>query len=158
MIRLQPIIDVRELPPACSKLRQALPSLRSLVRQDAEPNEAKLLAYLRQGVVCGVYNDRGMVYDVLAARTPLDPDANLLLTDGTWIWPKALLHYLCEYHIRLPAALVEHAQGHDWQIDSSAIRLERLSTEAFDAPAGEVDSALSEPLEPQDIGSSAVAI
>ena len=62
MTVLEPVISVRELPPARSRLRQHLPSLRELVRPTASVEEpAPLLSYLAQGVVCGIYNDRGLV-------------------------------------------------------------------------------------------------
>src|SRR5215831_35103 len=72
MIALEPVIAVRELPPARSRLRQHLPSIRELVSEIPFPQEAALLSYLSQGVVCGVYNDRGLVFDVLQPGRRID--------------------------------------------------------------------------------------
>lgn len=143
MARLKPIINVRELPPACAKLRQSLPSLNDLVRDAPGPHEADVLAYLRQGMVCGVYNDRGLLSDVLNPRrridglpaeegtAPLQP--NLLLTDGVWVWPGALVFYLATYHLRLPDEFLAHAARAGWKVDPTAAQNHALNWEAFDA-------------------------
>ena len=133
VIELKPILDVREIPPCASKLRQALPSLLALVREVAAPVEPKVLDYLRQGMVCGVYNDPRLMYDVLSPGKRLEPDANLLLTDGIWLWPKALVSYVATYHLQLPAEFIAHAEQNAWRIDPSAISLRELSSDAFDA-------------------------
>jgi hypothetical protein len=72
MVALEPVISVRELPPARSRLRQHLPSIRELVSEVPFAQEAALLSYLSQGVVCGVYNDRGLLFDVLQPGRRID--------------------------------------------------------------------------------------
>jgi hypothetical protein len=133
VIQLQSIIDVREIPPCASRQRQTLPSIRSMVRETAAPDEVMMLGYLRQGVPCGVYNDPRLLHDVLTPGNRLDPDANLLLTDGVWIWPKALVHYLHNYHIKLPTTFLSHARQNGWRIEPSAIDLQEVNADAFDA-------------------------
>jgi hypothetical protein len=133
VIQLKPIIDVREIPPCASRLRQALPSIRTLIRESAAPDEAKVLDYLRQGVVCGVYNDPRLMHDVLTPGHRLDPDANLLFTDGVWLWPKGLLYYLARYHLEFPAAFLGHAKHNGWRIEPAAIDLQAVNADAFDA-------------------------
>jgi hypothetical protein len=64
MTILEPVISVRELPPARSRLRQHLPRLRELVRPAPSAEEPALLSYLAQGVVCGIYNARGLVFSM----------------------------------------------------------------------------------------------
>jgi hypothetical protein len=54
-----------------------------------------------------------MVSDVLASDAV--PVARLaVLTDGAWIWPADLAHYVERYHVRLPGEFVEHAAGRGW--------------------------------------------
>src|SRR5437870_4116560 len=65
MKALEPVILVRELPPVCSRQRQHLPSLRDLVSATSHPMEPSVLTYLSQGADCGIYNDPGLLYDVL---------------------------------------------------------------------------------------------
>lgn len=36
---------------------------------------------------------------------------NLELTDGTFVWPEGLAHYVKEHGVRLPAEFVAHVQG-----------------------------------------------
>jgi len=38
------------------------------------------------------------------------------LTDGTWVWPEGLVHYLDVHGVVLPARFVEHAARSAWQI------------------------------------------
>jgi hypothetical protein len=151
VIQLKPIIDVREIPPCASRLRHSLPSIRSLARESAAPDEAKVLDYLRQGVICGVYNDPRLMHDLFTPGNRLDPDANLLLSDGVWLWPKVLLYYLARYHLELPAAFIEHAKQNDWRIEPSAIALQQLNADAFDAiPAAQSRGTRTEPANEPD--------
>ena len=146
MVALEPVISVRELPPARSRLRQHLPSIRELVSEVPFAQEAALLSYLSQGVVCGVYNDRGLLFDALqpgrrideprpdsprSAQVPVQP--GLILTDGTWVWPGVLPYYVAEYHLRLPARFLRFAEEHHWRIDPSSIDPEGLRWDAYDA-------------------------
>ncbi len=143
---LQPILDVREIPPACAKLRQRLPSLQDYIGSTPHPHEKAVLEYLGQGVPCGVYNDRGLLFDVLQPLRHLEiscVDApvlkgrriqpNLILTDGVWFWPGVLLYYLQEYHLRLPEAFLEHAERQHWRIEPGAVSVVELNWDAFDA-------------------------
>jgi hypothetical protein len=48
---------------------------------------------------------------------------NLELTDGVYVWPEGLAHYVVEHLVRLPAEFVEHVDQHagavdEWNIDS----------------------------------------
>jgi hypothetical protein len=148
MTILEPVISVRELPPARSRLRQHLPSLHELVRPAPSAEEPALLSYLAQGVVCGIYNDRGLVFDVLQPGVRLDVASQhdprwsassiqpgVLLTDGVWVWPGVLPYYVAVYHLQLPARFLQFAQQRQWQIDPSAIKADELNWDAYDAVA-----------------------
>lgn len=150
---LAPVISVRELPPVCRGRRQYLPSLVDQVSDAPQADESLLLAYLGQGVDCGIYNDPGMMFDVLWPGKRIDdtafrefvPDSrrrhpHIMLTDGTWVWPGALLYYVSSYHVRLPERFCRHAAASGWKIDPASMNLEELDWEAFDAirePVGE---------------------
>src|SRR5262249_1210308 len=105
-----------------------------------------LLSYLSQGVVCGIYNDRGLLFDVFQPGRRLDepqPDhpgsaplavqPGLILTDGTWVWPGVLPYYVALYHLRLRARFLRFAEEHHWGIDPSSIDPQELSWDAYDA-------------------------
>ena len=143
---LKPLILVRELPPCCSGQRPFLPSIHELVSTTPHPREAQILSYLSQGVDCGIYNDPGMLYDVLQPGTRIDfarvgqmvPNAppmhpHLMMTDGTWVWPGAVLYYVAAYHLRLPDRFVQQAERCQWTIDPGAFQGEEMNWDAFDA-------------------------
>ena len=146
MIDLEPVIAVRELPPARSRLRQHLMSLRELVRSRLSPDESAILAYLRQGVVCGIYHDPGLLFDVLApgrrlgslpstdsASSSSSLQAGMVLTDGTWVWYGVLPYYVSEYHLQLPERFLRFAEQRAWKIDPASICLEEVDWDALDA-------------------------
>ncbi|MEZ4410146.1 MAG: hypothetical protein R3A52_27265 [Polyangiales bacterium] len=35
-------------------------------------------------------------------------------SDGTWVWPKALAHYVREHQVGLPEALLDHMRAQDF--------------------------------------------
>ncbi|SDM08877.1 hypothetical protein SAMN04488074_116111 [Lentzea albidocapillata subsp. violacea] len=37
-----------------------------------------------------------------------------LRTDGEWIWPNSLAHYVTKYHVELPAEFLARMAVHDW--------------------------------------------
>jgi hypothetical protein len=148
MTTLEPVLLVRELPPARSGLRQHLPSMRELVSPTPSAREPDVLSYLAQGVVCGIYNDRGLLFDVLQPGLRIDVASQqdpglsgmviqpgLMLTDGAWVWPGELSYYVAAYHLQLPERFLRFAEEHSWKIDPSAIRPDDVSWDAYDAVA-----------------------
>lgn len=142
---LEPVISVRELPPACRSRRQHLPSLSDQVSETPQTDESLLLSYLGRGVDCGIYNDPGLLFDVLRPGVRIDdavfrefvPDPrkrhpHIILTDGTWVWPGALLYYIASYHVRLSERFRSHAAASAWKIDPSSMNPEELDWDAFD--------------------------
>jgi hypothetical protein len=96
------------------ELRHGLPdgpSLREAMRDESDPFEAPVIAYLR-GAATLVTTGR-MAQDVLAHVSDIAPLATL--TDGEWMWPADLAYYVETYHVRLPAEFLEHAAAHGWQ-------------------------------------------
>jgi hypothetical protein len=151
MTDLEPVILVRELPPARSRLRQHLPSMHELVRATPFSWEPLALQYLAQGVACGVYNDPGLLFDVLQPGQRIDAASRedprlaevtiqpgLLLTDGVWVWSGVLPYYLAVYHLELPARFLQFAAERDWQIDPSRIEPAELNPDAYDAVPDQV--------------------
>jgi hypothetical protein len=109
-----------------------------------------ILAYLAQGVLCGLCYDKGMLYDVLQPTRRIPPSPipgetgnvqvihpNVLLTDGVWLWPGALLYYVQEYHLDLPREFIHHAESHQWKIDPSTIPVGELNSDAFEGTPSE---------------------
>ena len=106
------------------------------------------MSYLAQGVVCGIYNDRGLMFDVLQPGQRLDVvsrddqrssalgvQPGMVLTDGTWVWPGVLPYYVAVYHLRLPECFLQFAAKQQWKIDLSAVKPDELNWDAYDAIA-----------------------
>jgi len=51
------------------------------------------------------------------------------LTDGTWIWPEGLAHYVASHDVYLPDAFVETAQASGFTVPASAARAHRTGTD-----------------------------
>ena len=43
------------------------------------------------------------------------------LTDGVWVWPEGLAHYVRDHGVVLPTSFIEHAARSAWQIGSVII-------------------------------------
>ena len=141
MIHLRPVISVREIPPNASKMRASLPSIRDLISASPNEEEERILGYLRQGLFGSWYPDPGLEYDVLQTRAKIDfalisgsPSLHphSLLTDGEWLWPSVLLHYVSKYHLALEPAFVKHARSNQWRIQRDTIKMNDLCWSAFE--------------------------
>lgn len=53
---------------------------------------------------------RGWAFRHAASATNA-ANGNLDLTDGIYIWPEGLAHYVFDHHVRLPPEFVEHVQA-----------------------------------------------
>ena len=82
------------------------PSLHDARRESAAEDEAAILGYLARGAVHAL--SPGPVWDVLDESGPVGTAS--LLTDGEWVWPEDLAHYVEKYHVRLPAEFVARAK------------------------------------------------
>jgi hypothetical protein len=138
MVVLKPVIRVRELPPMMARLRQHLPSIRELVSPTPSPHEPDIIRYLAQGETCGLFNDRGLAFDVLdrAHRIDLSDGLNApaaINTDGTWVWSGVLPYYVARYHLRLPEDFVRFAEARGWRIDRAAIDIGTVDCRAYDS-------------------------
>ena len=76
-----------------------------------ESGRLGLLEYLRSGSVLVRY--RGASHCRLSGHAGCDCDDRLDgsgdLTDGVWVWPEALPHYVEVHRVALPSEFVEHA-------------------------------------------------
>ncbi|MFE4649771.1 hypothetical protein [Streptomyces sp. NPDC056707] len=87
------------------------PSLRAAVRDHADPDELRLVEYLRSGTILAA--TASPVHDILSPGRELI-DGLHLLTDGQWFWYSDLAHYVEQYHVALDERFVQHAQGRNW--------------------------------------------
>jgi len=108
MIELQRTGFFREMPhgapddPVLADARHAAPS----------PHEDRIAGYL----------DAGHVYIATPGPTPdvFEPARSIgpphYRTDGRFVWPGDLAHYVRRYHVRLEGVFLEHMMAHGWVV------------------------------------------
>lgn len=83
--------------------------------------DGRVIAYLRSAQVVETY--RGLShcrYDCGISNREM---GHRELSDGVWIWPEGLAHYVERHYLPLPQEFLETAQRHAWQppeIDTAA--------------------------------------
>jgi len=100
-------------------------TLESLRRAEADPKEARILAYLGAGAACGVVP---MLEEDLVEKPSTPIGVPELVTDGEYVWPTTLCYYVKKYHIALPDEFVRHMRANGWKvpqgIDGNAVKWE----------------------------------
>lgn len=90
------------------------PDPHELIDPD-QPREERfaVVDYLTRGLVARAYLGRSR------CRICGDPkNGHLELTDGTFLWPEGLVHYVRDHNVRLPTAFVEHILQQDDRLHS----------------------------------------
>ncbi|WP_328726582.1 hypothetical protein [Streptomyces sp. NBC_00259] len=77
----------------------AAPSVHDAVRPYGLHDESGLLSYLASGTE--IFSAMGAERDAITGDEWI-PGAGSLVTDGTWMWPVELRHYVERYHAELP--------------------------------------------------------
>lgn len=104
------------------------PSLLEAGRR-ARPDEAAIVRYLAESPVLAISGSA--VYDVIDPEHPVS-GRNAVRTDGVWIWPDDLAHYVARYHVELPAEFLEHGARMHWSARSlTQAELADLEREMF---------------------------
>ncbi|WP_232014264.1 hypothetical protein [Cellulomonas fimi] len=86
--------------------RPGWPRPEQFVDTTWDADERELVAdYLSRGHVARAY----MGYSECRMRGRLN--GSLEFTDGFFVWPEGLRHYVVDHAVRLPARFVEHAQS-----------------------------------------------
>jgi len=98
-------------------------SLKDVVRDVGSSEEAKIAAYLKSGIV--FIARPGIERDVLNDQHPVIGSGHLL-TDGIWLWPDSLSHYVATYHLRLRDEFIDHLRARSWSVPAE-IDLRSLS-------------------------------
>jgi hypothetical protein len=103
----------REVRAVLREDTSALPSIHEAIRDVAHPDEGRIVEYLREG--CGLAWCGGVFPDVLNPHSGvmLSPD---YLTDGVWLWPGELRHYVAEHHVALPDEFVDDMRENGWVV------------------------------------------
>ncbi|MET7930086.1 hypothetical protein ABZT43_40430, partial [Streptomyces sp. NPDC005349] len=75
------------------------PSLRDAARRTGEWDEDRILGYMESSTE--IFSAMGAERDVITDDVWIT-GAGSLITDGTWMWPVELVHYVRRHHVALP--------------------------------------------------------
>ncbi|WP_333767528.1 hypothetical protein [Streptomyces sp. IBSBF 2435] len=78
-------------------------------------DEDSVVAYLESARE--IYSTMGAEQDVLTGDKWIS-GAGSLMTDGTWIWPIDLAHYVRRHHAALPAEFLDHIRARSYTVPS----------------------------------------
>jgi hypothetical protein len=116
-------------------LYNRLPRPQALVRPGWHAGELSLIAaYLCNGrpagYWCGLAHCRFEGCDQSLGSSDL--------TDGQWIWPDGLEHYLLEHAVCLPEEFISHMSARGWRVPPGAEDDVTLEGEDFFLPFGDL--------------------
>ncbi|KUN89642.1 hypothetical protein AQJ66_04185 [Streptomyces bungoensis] len=89
------------------------PSLRDAVQDSGPWDEDRVLAYL--GSALEIYTTMGAERDVLTGEEWIAGSGSLM-TDGTWLWPVDLTHYVRRHHAALPREFLDHIRANNYTV------------------------------------------
>ncbi|WP_043261548.1 hypothetical protein [Streptomyces sp. e14] len=98
------------------------PSLHDAARDSGPWDEDRVLAYLESAPE--IYSTMGARRDVLTGDEWIT-GAGSLLTDGTWLWPTDLVHYVRRHHVALPPEFLDHIRANDYTVPAVSDELAR---------------------------------
>ncbi|MEV7815605.1 hypothetical protein AB0P05_33585 [Streptomyces flaveolus] len=89
------------------------PSLRDAVHDSGPWDEDRIAAYLESGLE--IYSTMGAERDVLTGEEWIVGSGSLM-TDGTWLWPVDLTHYVRRHHAALPQEFLDHIRTSNYTV------------------------------------------
>ena len=100
---------------------------QELMSVDSYSNKEKLIAYLDSGEVFQSWLgdadcQLGCGEDDLATTD---------LTDGVWLWPQSLSHYIDAHDVVLPDAFLSHVRKNNWKVPYVCLAESTLEDDAF---------------------------
>jgi hypothetical protein len=88
---------------------------QEFVDEHLDPPVREAMAhYLRSGVVCA--SSPGASWCRFACDAPAEALGSADLSDGFWMWPEGLVHYVERHAVTLPEAFVEHARVRGFEV------------------------------------------
>ncbi|WP_262059468.1 hypothetical protein [Streptomyces sp. STR69] len=116
-------------------VRDDAPSLLDAVQDSGPWDEDRILAYLESAPE--IYTTMGSEHDALTGEGWIAGSGSLI-TDGTWLWPVDLVHYVRRHHAALPQEFLDHIRANDYTVpDVPDEQARRIFQEEFpdSAPA-----------------------
>ena len=74
----------------------------------------KIINYLESGIECVAW--RGLSYCRFYCGVGDQKMGYRDLTDGVWVWPEGLSHYIAYHDVILPPAFIDSASDNEWKI------------------------------------------
>jgi hypothetical protein len=71
-----------------------------------------LVAYLQSGRLCNGY--LGYSFCRFSCGIPFTEMGDCEMTDGNWLWPVGLVHYVRDHDLRLPHDFIVDAESNGW--------------------------------------------
>ena len=87
------------------------PSLREAVQDSGPWDEDRILAYLESALE--IYTTMGAERDALTGEEWITGSGSLM-TDGAWLWPVDLVHYVRRHHAALPQEFLDHIRANNY--------------------------------------------
>jgi hypothetical protein len=94
---------------------EAVAEVTSLRSDQPQESEDRILKYLRSGKQ--IVAVAGLASDVLTGNIIGPPN---VFTDGEWTWTSDAIHYVQQYHVRIPAEFKNHMESNNWQVPTVA--------------------------------------
>lgn len=122
---LKPVGFFREVRERLGEDVSGLPSLQDAVRPAGHADEDRIVAYLEEGVCLAAC--AGVMPDVLAPSAGVMTSSDFL-TDGVWLWPGELAHYVDTHHVALPIEFAADMRRNGWSQSLAGPRRPRCGT------------------------------
>lgn len=108
---------------------RSLPSPRWLVdRRWRVADREKIVAYLRSGAE--VWGWLGFSYCRFHCGVKPHLMGSRDFSDGVWLWPEGLAHYIEAHDVALPDAFLHTMESHGWQVPTEFVARVRKRREA----------------------------
>jgi len=113
-------------------------SIHEVIQNQASANEMRIAAYLSHGT--GLMSAEELVRDVLDPEQPVIGTLTLM-TDGEWIWPADLAHYVGKYHVKIHDGLLQHMEDNGWECPKPTLaELAAMQRSIMGNPAGTIST------------------
>lgn len=97
------------------KERNGLPDPRRCVDPEWKEDRERIACYLRSGVIAAQYI--GYSYCRFECGIPEDQMGDADLSDGAWVWPQGLAHYVERHQVALPPEFIAHVKANRYEMN-----------------------------------------
>jgi hypothetical protein len=111
---VHPASELKEVGFWKSKHEPDYPDPQALVDPNWEPGDRdKIIAYLKGGLPIAHY----LGYSSCRFKCGIDEHelGSADLSDGEWVWPEGLFHYVEKHNVKLPDEFVARMRAKGWQ-------------------------------------------